>query len=115
MSANKANQTDQKPVKRPMVGWYDPGQLINTGLQVLASDLIGTRFDARHEEALAADKTEAPIDYRTSDGLDFWFDFMADTGDGWESTFHMASLVSHPIFNMNGDSLPRVRFLLLAV
>src|SRR5438270_4886178 len=113
MSANKANQTDQKPDRRPMVGWYDPGQLINTGVQVLASDLIGTRFDARHEEALTAEKNEAPIDYRTPDAADFWFDFMADTGDGWDSTFRMASLVSQPILEVNGKSLPRGRFLLL--
>ncbi len=104
---------NKKSAKRPMVGWYDPGQLMNTGLQVLASDLIGTRFDARREEALAAEKNEPPIDYTAADGSDFWFDFMADTGDGWDSTFHMASLVSQPILEVKGKSLPRGKFLLL--
>lgn len=85
--------SDTRPKKKAMVGWYDPRQLINTGIQVLASDLIGTRFDARREEALAAKQSDLPHDY-SAFGADFWFDFMADTGDGWESTFAMAKLVS---------------------
>jgi hypothetical protein len=35
------------PNEKPMFGWYDPRQLIDTGAQVVVSDLIGTRFDAR--------------------------------------------------------------------
>ena len=39
------------PNEKPMFGWYDPRQLIDTGVQVVVSDLIGTRFDTRREEA----------------------------------------------------------------
>jgi hypothetical protein len=94
------------PKKKSMVGWYDPRQLINTAIQVLVSDLIGTRFDARREEALAGDKLEQPIDYSTTISSDFWFDYMSDTGDGWDSTFHMASLVSQPTIQIAGDIFP---------
>src|SRR5437867_1980708 len=100
------------PKKKRMVGWYDPGQLLNTGIQVLVSDLIGTRFDSRREQALAADKQEQPIDYSAVSG-DFWFDYMADTGDGWDSTSHMAGLVSRPTIQLGGETLPRGTFLLL--
>lgn len=99
------------PKKKPMVGWYDPRQLINTGLQVLASDLIGTRFDARREEALAAKQDEPLHDYSARQG-DFWFDFMADTGDGWDPTFAMAKLVSREV-SVEGHKLPRGDFLIL--
>jgi len=99
--------------KKSMVGWYDPGQLINTGVQVVVSDLIGTRFDARREEALAAKGDEKLIDYSQETTGDFWFDYMADTGDGWDSTFHMASLVSGPAVDVGGNALPRGRFLIL--
>src|SRR3989442_5215283 len=111
----KKTQTDRakQPKRLPMVGWYDPLQLINTGVQVLVSGLIGTRFDARREEALAAAGDNDLIDYSTSSADDFWFDYMADTGDGWKSTFHMASLVSRASIEVDGVSLPRGKFLLL--
>ena len=101
------------PIKRSMVGWYDPRQLMNTGIQVLVSDLIGTRFDTRREQALAVEKLEQPKDYSTEISGDFWFDYMADTGDGWDSTFHMASLVSQPAIQLANETLPRGKFLLL--
>jgi hypothetical protein len=101
------------PKKKGMVGWYDPRQLINTAIQVLVSDLIGTRFDARREEALASDRQEQLIDYSRNTSGDFWFDYMADTGDGWDSTFHMASLVSRASISLEGEGLPRGKFLLL--
>src|SRR6266446_5254322 len=98
------------PKKKAMVGWYDPGQLLNTGVQVLVSDLIGTRFDARREEALAAKADETPIDYSDQGAGDFWFDYLADTGDGWDSTFWMASLVSQPVLSIDGKDLRRGKF-----
>src|SRR4051794_24808614 len=81
-----------EPVKKPMVGWYDPRQLLRRGGQVLVSDLIGTRFDVRREEALAAKPDEPLIKYSAAG--DFWFDYMADTGDGWDSTRTMLSLTA---------------------
>ena len=95
-----------------MVGWYDPGQLINTGVQVVVSDLIGTRSDARREEALAAKGDEKLIDYSQEAASDFWFDYMADIGDGWDSAFRMATLVSQSAVSVGGNSLPRGRFLI---
>jgi hypothetical protein len=99
--------------KKPMVGWYDPRQLLNTGIQVLISHLIGVRFDTRREEALADAKQAELIDYSTTLSGDFWFDYMSDTGDGWDPTFHMASLVSKPALEVAGLTLPRGKFLLL--
>src|SRR5437879_2707596 len=105
--------SEKKPVHKQQVGWWDPRQLISTGVQVLASDLIGTRFDARREEALSAVGSETLIDYSDAEPVEFWFDYMADTGDGWDSTFHMAQLVSQPSLELNGRTLPRGKFLLL--
>jgi len=102
----------KEPIHKPQVGWWDPRQLISTGVQVLASDLIGTRFDARREEALSAVSGETLVDYSAEPG-GFWFDYMADTGDGWDSTFHMAQLVSQASLELNGRTLPRGKFLLL--
>jgi hypothetical protein len=86
---------------------------MNTGIQVLVSDLIGTRIDARREEAVAADKQEQLMDYSACEPGDFWFDYMADTADGWDSTFYMAGLVSKPSIELAGEKLPRGNFLVL--
>lgn len=100
--------------KKSMVGWYDPRQLINTGIQALISDLIGVRFDARREESLAAEKETQRRPYTPEvSGGDFWFDYMADSGDGWDSTYSMAKLVSESSINLAGETLPRGKFLIL--
>ncbi|GLR79044.1 hypothetical protein GCM10007856_17180 [Azospirillum oryzae] len=44
---------------------------------------------------------------------DFWFDYAADTGDGWDSTFAIASLLGASVIDLDGRRLPRGRFLIL--
>lgn len=48
---------------------------------------------------------------------DLWFDFMADTGDGGNSSYTVARLLAQPSINLNrGDSmlnLPRGDLLLI--
>src|SRR5205823_2581239 len=83
-------QTDKKPIQRKMVGWYDPGQLLHTGLQVLVSALLGTRADFRVLESLARDQDI--FDYSSENEI--WIDYVADLGDGWDSTFTIASLLA---------------------
>lgn len=87
----------------PMVDWYDPSRLLLTGLQVLVWEFVG---QGRAME-------EAPRSYGTpafgTDGV--WFDFVADTGDGWNPTFAVASLVAQDIV-VDGRTLPRGAFVL---
>ena len=33
--------------REPMVGWFDPGQLLDTGMQTLFSTIIGKHSDRR--------------------------------------------------------------------
>lgn len=86
-------------VKPGMTGWYDPGLLVQTGIRVAISTIFGQFADKR--EAIAAANAIEPQPFDTSYdysaksiGGEFWFDFMADTGDGWDSTVAMAQLVS---------------------
>ena len=44
---------------------------------------------------------------------ELWFDYMADTGDGWESTYAMACLVAQPWIELGDRRLPHGDFLLL--
>jgi hypothetical protein len=77
-----------------MVNWYDPRQLIVTAADVLTSGIIGAKADLRLVEALAANSNQI-YDYSSHEG-DFWFNYVADLGDGWNSTYHVAYAISQP-------------------
>lgn len=97
---------DVKPVRRlPMVGWYDPRQLAQTGVEVAVSTIFGRHSDHRLVEAMAAgDDAEDFFDYscyyhdkgpdivpdqnRKRDSI--WVDYVGDVGDGWNSTYAVA-------------------------
>jgi hypothetical protein len=44
---------------------------------------------------------------------DLWFDFMADTGDGGNSTYSVARLLAQPSLKMGKTELPRGRLLII--
>jgi Calcineurin-like phosphoesterase len=76
-----------------MVGWYDPPQLLRTGAFVLVSQQFALHADNREIQAL--DKPHANCaDYSTSYLDDIWIDFVADCGDGWNSTYAVASALA---------------------
>jgi hypothetical protein len=105
--------------QRPMVGWYDPPLLLRTESEVIVSTLFGGHSDYRLLEALAAetdtihdctgyyavaedgryltdergryvkDETRPPRE-------EIWIDYVADTGDGWNSTYGVAYYLAQP-------------------
>jgi hypothetical protein len=84
-------QTDKTPKQSRMVGWYDPGQLLRTGKEVVVSGLLGVRADYRLLESLAA-KQDIYDDYMSE--REIWIDYVADVGDGWDPTYTIASLLA---------------------
>lgn len=96
------------PVREAMVSWYDPRQLMRTGLEVLLSTSISRHSDSRRIDALTYEA--APIDfsagvYASDDG--YTIDYVADMGDGWNSTYSVAWLMSQPVWKGDGLELPR--------
>lgn len=77
------------PPKRGMVEWYNPCELIRIAVPVLISKYSG---QGRPMEEAARE----PDYYDYSDRNDLWFDYLADTGDGWNPTYAIASLVAQP-------------------
>lgn len=88
----------------PMVGWYDPRQLVRTAIQVAISTIFGRHSDRRLVEALASGRPEMydyTFHYR-EEGRDLceldesrprdeiWIDYVADLGEGWNSTYTVA-------------------------
>jgi hypothetical protein len=106
----------EKSPRLKMVEWYEGGQLIRTGLEVLISTYFSKHSDSRHLDGISTDKPL--IDYRdprylAKDGS-FWFDYASDTGDGWNSTYAIAYAISQPSLKPEKhDALPRGKLLVL--
>lgn len=106
--------------KQGMTGWYDPVQLIKTGIRVAISTVFGQFADKR--EALAAanrisdEKLDSSFDY-SGEGTNgaFWFDYVADTGDGWKPTFAVAQSLAEDHLHPPGaeEPLDRGRILIM--
>jgi hypothetical protein len=116
-SAAPGTKAAPKLKKLPMTNWYSPMILVATAIRVAISGVFGAFADRR--EATAAANAIAPqpfdehFDYSKAKG-DFWFDYLADTGDGWNSTYAMARLASAPSVTLPGaGELPRGKFILL--
>lgn len=112
----KPNGKNKITQRLGMVGWYDPMQLLRTGTEVAVSTLFSKHSDSRRLDGVAC----APplIDYNDTKYLDedgsFGFDFTADTGDGWNSTYAVAYSISQPSLNISNHSpLPHGRLLIL--
>lgn len=82
----------------PMVDWYEPGQLVRTGISTLISTIFSRNADQRLLEALKADPIEY-FDYSVDDGnaerREMWIDYVADAGDGFNATYAVASAIAH--------------------
>lgn len=111
--------------KEKMVGWYDPGQLADTGKKTVISTIIGEYADPRAgaadpthgkffdystqirlttEAEKKADDDEKKLhdDFRNIEGTSrdgIWIDYVADVGDGWNSTYAVA-------YNLAMQNLP---------
>ena len=76
-----------------MVGWFDPGQLVRTGVDVVISAIFARNSDRRVLDALSHPGYDA-CDYSSREEL--WLDYVADTGDGWNSTYAVAHALAQP-------------------
>lgn len=99
-----------KPNQRPPVSWYHPGVLLQAALDVLSSLNQFRNRDERESFTLplsVIDRSQTPAD-------DFWFDFIADTGDGGNATYAVASsALASSVNDTDGQALLRGELLLL--
>lgn len=91
---------------KPMVGWFDPLQLIRIAVRALLGTVFGQYSDRRETQAALDDTgTQAPTcthDYSNKDEL--WIDYVADLGDGWDSTYTIAWLLAQPKLRLLGPA-----------
>jgi Calcineurin-like phosphoesterase len=102
---------------RRMVGWYNPPQLLRTGALVIISQQFALHADNREIQAIANPGVGLK-DYAAELPHDepLWLDFVADCGDGWNSTYAVASALSQESLHLshNGQTfdLERARILI---
>ncbi|KAM7278840.1 hypothetical protein ACFE04_005974 [Oxalis oulophora] len=120
----KLKKKQMKPDFLDMVPWYSgtSADLFKTVFDLLVSVTVFVgRFDMRMmQEAMtkAQDGTKKDTLYdQYSEREDLWFDFMADTGDGGNSSYAVARLIAQPSITIPGDdsilTLPRAELLLI--
>ncbi|PNY03968.1 hypothetical protein L195_g000379 [Trifolium pratense] len=123
--SEKLKKKQMKPEFLDMVPWYSgtSADLFKTVFDLLVSVTVFVgRFDMRMMQA-AMSRAEDGTQQRDllydhfSEKDDFWFDFMADTGDGGNSSYAVARLLARPsIRTLKDDSevtLPRGDLLLI--
>ncbi len=104
-----------------MTRWYSPIRLVNIGIRVAVSTVFGEFADRREAMAGAREidprKLDPHYDYsnKNASKSDFWLDFVADTGDGWNSTYAVARLLADPQLKVAdyASPLPRGRILIM--
>lgn len=93
-----AHESDLGFVRRPMVRWLDPHQLVDTAVRVWLSGIFTSYADKRELQAL--DPAQAPD--RSHDG-ELWLDYVADLGDGWNPTYTVARLLAAEELSLKWD------------
>ncbi|XP_039171243.1 uncharacterized protein LOC104449600 isoform X2 [Eucalyptus grandis] len=120
----RLKKKQMKPNFLDMVPWYSgtSADLFKTAFDLLVSVTVFVgRFDMRMMQA-AMNKVEDGVEQdllydHFSQRDDFWFDFMADTGDGGNSSYSVARLLAQPSLCVPTSesvlSLPRGNLLLI--
>jgi hypothetical protein len=99
----------------PMTNWFAPGQLVRTGIKALLGTVFGAYLDRRELEAallhggFAAEAQR--LDYSQREEL--WIDYVADLGDGWDSTYTIAYLLGRERLTLGGIDTPRGELLVM--
>lgn len=93
--------------------WFSPGVLTQSGLKVGVTSVFGSFLDKRELQSSRPPSIDADLAGET----DLWFDYVADTGDGFEATATVAHQVARTDLQLDVDGvatpLPRGRLLVL--
>ncbi len=108
--------------KTKMSSWYSIFDLFRTVVDISITEVFRARIDYRTLQAMEQPSVDGPaplippsapsekdtatpaefvanpkfFDYSGSAPSEFWFDFAADVGDGFDSTYYVAALLSQP-------------------
>ena len=111
-----ATQSDVEVIApAAMTNWFAPAQLIRTGVKALLGTLFGSYLDRREVEAalLQGDLAAEGTRHDYSDRSEIWIDYVADLGDGWDSTYTIALLLARARLRVGDADIPRGELLVM--
>jgi hypothetical protein len=79
--------------KQPMVDWFSPSQLAQTGLRAVISSIFGSYADKREIQAALTLRDDETFFVDFSEKENLWVDYVSDLGSGWNSTYSVAYLL----------------------
>lgn len=100
-----------------MVSWFNLVLLVKLLLNVVIADIFGQYADRRLIQAALDDETQEEKRKRASiiddlvadDEGAIWFDYVSDSGDGFDSTYSIAYLLAKPHLTIDGLEKPLPR------
>jgi hypothetical protein len=96
-----------------MVDWFSPVELGRTGIRALLAEVFGSYADKRELQAALHQSTDTPFTTpcarRVPECTEMWLDYVADVGDGFNTTFSVAWLLSRDELEVEGVSQPTPR------
>ncbi len=113
-NTNQTPNTKRKPLdfkRLPMVDWYHVTQLISTGFKAMMSAIFGAYADRREVQAAIKATTDETCDY--CDKQEVWIDYVSDMGDGFDSTYTVAKLLSQKELVVDGITTKMGNILIL--
>lgn len=101
--------------KQSMVNWYDVGQLASTGIKTVISGIFGNFADKREFQAAYAPDEKLHDFTKTNEKVrdEIWIDYIADLGDGFNSTYTMAHLMAKDELEFGEDQTKRGNVLIM--
>ncbi len=103
-----ASETELGFVRRPMVRWLDPHQLLDTAVRVVASGFWSSYTDNRELQALVPSRV-----HDRSEPAELWVDYTSDLGDGFNPTYTVASLLAQDTLDPAGHPTQRGQMLVM--
>jgi Calcineurin-like phosphoesterase len=82
--------------------------LAHTGVKVALSTVFGAFADRRELEGLGGPRPGTPLDLSSAPG-EYWFDYVADTGDGFDSVSTVASQLAAEELELTDGARGRLR------
>ncbi len=99
--ASTEEWTDFDP--KPMVAWFSPSTLTKAAIRAVLTTTIGQYGDRRETQSSLG----PPGKHEHDKEDEIWIDFVADTGDGFDSTFTVARVMAQDKLIFGSDEIPR--------
>jgi hypothetical protein len=93
--------------RRSPVRWLGPVLLAATGARVALAEQFGAYLDKRELQYPFPKQLHDHTGGATGQEQGFWFDYVADLGDGFDGTYSVAYLLAQRELDLDGVRLPR--------